>query len=205
MTILEAIKKNLVIHCETMAESDRILGLLHGIGVKYRGGKSLIQENYYHEHGDQTCYNLEKIPLNIDVVIDNDWGYYGLTFQEKYFFTTAFEHNRTVTSSLLIDFTENENLDMCVTVLVNHTIYTDNTPLGDYIVSKLNDNGIHHIQISGDYNDKDKIIRGSYFVNSRELDGWYYTMFLISNSQIAKAISLFNRYGCVVDINKIGK
>jgi len=103
----------------------------------------------------------------------------------------------------IIEFEMSEKV--CITVLVNKTAETDVTPLGDFISSKLSAADIFRAQICGDYSDRDRIIRESYFVTSREANQWYYAMFLIAVSQKDKAISLFNRYGVVVDICKISK
>lgn len=92
---------------------------------------------------------------------------------------------------------------VCITILVNHTAETSDTPLGDFISSRLDRADIYRTHIVGECSDRDRIIRESYFVSSREADGWYYTMFLVSVSQRDKAVKIFNRYGVVVDIRNI--
>ena len=56
--IKDAIKENAVIHCETIEEADRILGMAHVCGYKWRTGEGYKNNTKWEDYKEKTCYNI---------------------------------------------------------------------------------------------------------------------------------------------------
>lgn len=56
--IVEALKENTVIHCETEEEANRILGMAHELGYKWHTGENYEDNTKWNSYRSTTCYYL---------------------------------------------------------------------------------------------------------------------------------------------------
>lgn len=58
MTIEDVIKNDIIVHCATEAEAERILRLAHKMGLKWSNNSSYINNTLWGVERENTCYSL---------------------------------------------------------------------------------------------------------------------------------------------------
>jgi hypothetical protein len=58
------------------------------MGVKYTGKLDLLENDYWGQYKEETCYNLERVALAIDKAIPD--SYHGVTYEDRYYFEKTY-------------------------------------------------------------------------------------------------------------------